>query len=114
MIILAMLIFSERKGHSTVNRRIRMERAWREFINKLASFIPQNLLAILAREDNTFIKEKSQGDHRNPIEQTTFTSCLRSTGTFCHVIHGLSHVPKCPTPPLVKDSMMEFKACVCL
>ena len=55
-----MLIFSERKGHSTYTvheRRIRVEWAWSEFINKLALFIPQNLLAILAREDNMFIKE---------------------------------------------------------
>ena len=72
-------------------RRIRVERAWGEFINKLALFIPQNL-----------------------IEQNTVTSSRRSTGTFCHVIHGLSHVPKCPTQPLVKDSMMKSKACVCL
>ena len=112
IIILAMLIFSERKGHSTVKRRIRMERAWKEFINQLASFIPQNLLAVLAREDNMFIKEKSQGDHQNPIEQNTVTSSPRSTGTFCYVIHGLSHVPKRPPPSLVKDSVMDSKACV--
>ena len=71
-----MLIFSERKGHSTVKRRIRVERVWSEFINKLALFvlfIPQNLLAILAREDNMFIKEKSQGYHRNLVEQNTVT-----------------------------------------
>lgn len=67
-------------------RRIRVEGTWSEFINKLALFIPQNLLAILARDDNIFIKEKSQGDHRNLIKQNTVTSVVtsspRSTGTF--------------------------------
>ena len=50
-----------------------------------------------------FIKEKSQGDHRNLIQQNTASSSPRSTGTFCYVIHGLSHMPKRPPPSLVKD-----------
>ena len=44
--------------------------------------------------------------------ETLATSSPRSIETFCHVIHSINHVTKCPNLSFDKDSAMESRACV--
>ena len=44
------------------------------------------------------------------LTETLVTSSSRSIKTFCHVIHSINHMTKCPDSLLDKDSAMESKA----